>query len=112
MRTTTLIVGAFLALGSALASAQDPKLVAKGQSLTVQHKCSMCHAVGAKGGKLGKAFEGVSDRFDAAALKRILADPQKEFPDAKTKMPKVAWAAGDIDAVVAYLQTIKATPAK
>ena len=112
MRTTILVVAVFLVLAFALASAQDPKLVAKGQSLAVQYKCSMCHAVGGKGGKIGKPFEGVADRFDAVALKRILTDPQKEFPDANIKMPKVAWAAGDIDAVIAYLQTIKATTPK
>ena len=112
MRTTILVVVALLAVASALASAQGPKLVAKGQSLTVQHKCSMCHAAGGKGGKIGKALDGVADRYDAAALKRILTDPLKEFPDAKVKMPKVAWAAGDIDAVTAYLQTLKASPAK
>jgi len=112
MRTTILVAVASLALASALAYAQDPKLVTKGQKLTVEHKCSMCHSVAGKGGKIGKAFDGVSARYDAAALTRILTDPLKEFPDAKVKMPKVAWAAGDIDAVVAYLQTLKAAPAK
>ncbi len=107
-----LIATAFLMLASALATAQDQKLVAKGQSLTVEHKCSMCHAIGGKGGKIGKALDGVADRYDVAALKRILTDPLKEFPDAKIKMPKVAWAAGEMDAVIAYLQTLKTPPAK
>ncbi len=95
-----------------VAAAQDPKLVAKGQGLTVKNKCSMCHLIGGKGGKIGKPLDGVSERQDAAALKRILTDPLKEFPDAKIKMPKVAWAPGDVDAVIAYLDTLKATPAK
>jgi cytochrome c2 len=112
MRTTITVAVASLTLASALVYARDPTLVARGQKLAVEHKCSMCHLVAGKGGKIGKALDGVSDRYDAAALKHILTDPQKEFPDAKIKMPKVAWAAGDIDAVVAYLQTLKAPPAK
>jgi len=94
------------------AAAQDQKLVSKGQGLTVTNKCSMCHMLAGKGGKIGKPLDGASERNDAAALRRILTDPLKEFPDAKIKMPKVAWAAGDIDAVIAYLQTLKATPSK
>ena len=38
---------------------------------------------------------------------RNLRDPQAAFPDAKIKMPKVAWAAGDVDAMIVYLQTLK-----
>lgn len=107
MQTSILVAAALLMLTPARSNAQDPTLVAKGQKLAVQHKCSLCHVVEGKGGKIGKPLDGVAERHDAAALKRILADPQKEFPDAKVKMPKVAWAAGDIDAVVAYLQTLK-----
>ena len=112
MRMYVAIAVACAAVVAGTAAAQDQKLVSKGQSLNVKHKCSMCHAVGGKGGKIGKALDGVADRYDAAALKRILTDPQKEFPDAKIKMPKVAWAAGDVDAVIAYLQTLKGSPAK
>jgi cytochrome c2 len=112
MRITIPIAVVLLALASVAATAQDPALVTKGQKLTVEHKCSMCHAIAGKGGKIGKPFDGVSERYDAAALKRTLTDPLKEFPDAKIKMPKVAWASGEIDAVVAYLQTLKGSPAK
>ena len=72
MRTTILVAVASLALASALAYAQDPKLVTKGQKLTVEHKCSMCHAVAGKGGKIGKALDGVSDRYDAAATRMVV----------------------------------------
>ena len=54
------------------------------------------------------ALDEVTDRLAVAKIKEILADPLKEFPNEKVKMPKVAWQAGDIDAVVAYLQTLKA----
>jgi len=100
-----------IATGSSL-NAQDAKLVARGQTLVAEHRCAMCHTVAAKGGKLSKSLDGVSERRDSAALTRILTDPQKEFPDAKIKMPTVAWQAGEMAAVIAYLQTLKVQPAK
>ena len=96
---------------SALVAAQDPKLVTKGQALTVKNKCSMCHLLAGKGGKFGKPLDGVFDRLDAAAITKILNDPQKELPPQPAsvpKMPKVAWEKGDVEAVLAYLQTLKA----
>ncbi len=104
---TLLAVVCTVAL-SGYAAAQDAKAVAKGQELAVKNHCSMCHLVAGKGGKIGKPLDGVTDRLDAAKIKSILADPLKEFPNEKIKMPKVAWQPGDIDAVVAYLQTLKA----
>ncbi len=107
-----LIGTAFVALTVAAAQAPDPKLVAKGQALVVEHKCAMCHTVAGKGGKLSASLDGVSARRDAAGLKRALEDPLAEFPQAKIKMPKVLWKPGDVDAVVAFLQSLKASPAK
>ena len=107
MLKPVLVVAACLALVSGPAGAQDQKLVGKGQDLTVKNKCALCHVIAGKGGKIGKSLDGVAARLDTTAIRRILSDPQKEFPDAKVKMPKVAWATGDIDAVIAYLQTLK-----
>jgi cytochrome c2 len=104
----SLLTSACLVAFSGYASAQDAKAAAKGEALAVKNHCSMCHQINGKGGKIGKPLDGVFDRLDAAAIKRILTDPLKEFPNEKIKMPKVAWAAGDIDAVIAYLQTLKA----
>jgi cytochrome c2 len=102
---------ALISSGSSL-DAQDAKLIARGRTLVAEHRCTMCHTIAAKGGKLSKSLDGVSERRDAAALTRILTDPQKEFPDARIKMPTVAWQAGDMAAVISYLQTLKVQPAK
>ena len=104
----TLVAVACFAMVAGSAAAQDAVAVAKGQDLAVKNHCSMCHLLAGKGGKIGKPLDGVTDRLDAARIKTILGDPLKEFPNEKVKMPKVAWQAGDIDAVVAYLQTLKA----
>jgi cytochrome c2 len=108
LRTNLILILAAGALAGSLLSAQDKPLVAKGQALTTDHKCAMCHVLGGKGGKLSKSLDGVSDRHAGAALKQILEDPQGMFPSAKIKMPKVAWKPGEVDAVVAYLQSLKA----
>jgi mono/diheme cytochrome c family protein len=102
-----VLAGITIVTLSGFAVAQDAKAVAKGQELSVKNHCSMCHLIDGKGGKFGKPLDGVSARLDAAKIKAILADPLKEFPNEKVKMPKVAWQPGDIDAVVAYLQTLK-----
>ncbi len=103
-----VLAGISIVTLSGYAVAQDAKLAAKGQELSVKNHCSMCHLIDGKGGKIGKPLDGVSTRLDAATIKAILADPLKELPNEKVKMPKVAWQPGDIDAVVAYLQTLKA----
>ncbi len=108
-RTSLMLAAvACFAMVAGSAAAQDAKAVAKGQELAVKNHCAMCHLIAGKGGKIGKPLDGVSERLDAAKIKQILADPLKEFPNEKVKMPKVAWQPGDIDAVVAYLQTLKA----
>jgi cytochrome c2 len=104
----TLLAGVCIVSMSSYAAAQDAKAVAKGQELAVKNHCSTCHVLAGKGNKIGKPLDGVTDRLDVAKIKSILADPLKEFPNEKIKMPKVAWQEGDIDAVVAYLQTLKA----
>ena len=115
MMKRVLLSLACLVAVSSLASAEDATLVAKGQALAVKNKCSMCHQLAGKGGRIGKPLDGLFDRTDAAAVTKILTDPatgltaeQKAFN--KTPMPKVSWQKGDIEAMLAYLQSLKATP--
>jgi cytochrome c2 len=105
-----LILVIVLAVGAP--AAQESALAGKGKTLVADHRCAMCHMIDGKGGKLAKPLDGVIDRRDAAGIRRVLADPLKELPDAKIKMPRVEWKAGEMDAVVAYLQTLKAVSAK
>jgi mono/diheme cytochrome c family protein len=107
-RPLAILAGICIVSLTGYAVAQDAKSVAKGQELATKNHCAMCHVIDGKGGKIGKPLDGVSARLDAARIKAILTDPLKEFPNEKVKMPKVAWQPGDIDAVVAYLETLKA----
>lgn len=106
-----VLVLALLALASPrLAYAADPA-VEKGQQVYAANKCSMCHSVAGKGNPKG-ALDGVGAKWTAEELRewivnwKVMAEkhhatrkpPMMDF----SKLPK-----GDVDALVAYLQTLK-----
>jgi len=82
---------------------------ARGRQVFEQYKCLLCHSLDGQGGKLSVALDGVAERRDAAAMKRILLNPDKELAGskAKVKMPLLPFKDGEVDALVAYLQTLK-----
>ncbi|HUU32873.1 MAG TPA: cytochrome c [Vicinamibacterales bacterium] len=111
MRITTLT--AFVA-GSALfvaASAQaQPALVAKGQALYASQKCTMCHAVAGKGNAKGP-LDGVGAKYQAAELRQWLTAPaEMAVKHSSTRKPAMRafskLPAEDLDALVAYLQSL------
>jgi nitric oxide reductase subunit C len=112
--TTALAVTLVMALH---ARAQVPSSgeasAARGRQVFEQSKCLLCHSLDGKGGKLSVALDGVAERRDAAAMKRILLSPEKELAGskAKVKMPVFPFKDGEVDAVVAYLLTLR-KPAK
>jgi len=54
---------------------------------TFKTVCAACHSVEGQGGKVGPALDGISRKYDAAALDRWLADPQSVKPG--TAMPNL-----------------------
>ncbi|HHO52059.1 MAG TPA: c-type cytochrome [Deltaproteobacteria bacterium] len=63
--------------------------------------CTACHSLGGSGGAVGPALDDVSERYDAASLRRWLADPLKVKPD--TTMPNLQLSDADLDALTAFL---------
>jgi len=98
-----------LALASLALQAPDPAKVTEGRQLFEKNKCLLCHKLEGKGGSLSVALDGVADRRDAEALGRILRDPETELKDstAKVKMPRFPLTDQEIEALVAYLRTLK-----
>lgn len=92
---------------AASAAAQDAK---KGEQLFAEQKCTLCHSVGDKGNKKG-ALEGVASKLSAAELREWITDAKGMT--AKTKAPRkpemkaYSLPKEDVDALVAYLQTLK-----
>lgn len=106
-RVVSAAIGLLMAL-PALAGAQD---AAEGQKIFVAQKCSLCHAVAGKGNTKGP-LDGVATKYSAAELKSWITQPAEmgKKHNSTRKPPMKSFAAlpaADVDALVAYLQTLK-----
>jgi mono/diheme cytochrome c family protein len=84
---------------------------AQGQQVFEAQKCSLCHSVAGKGNAKGP-LDGVASKYSAADLKLWLTSPTEmaKKHNATRKPPMKSFAslsAADLDALVAYLQTLK-----
>ena len=99
-----------LCLGiAATVAAQDAK-VAKGQQLFTDQKCTLCHSIADKGNKKGP-LDDVGSKLKTDEIKSWLTDTKamiaKTKPTRKPDMKVYTLAADDVDALVAYLSTLK-----
>lgn len=103
------VAGAVLAVAPAMAFADDPK-VEKGKELFTVQKCTLCHAVAGKGNKKG-SLDDVGAKLTAAEIKQWLTDPvgmaAKTKSERKPPMKIKPMKPEEIDALVAYLSTLK-----
>ena len=94
---------------AASAAAQDAKVV-QGEKLFADQKCTLCHSVGDKGNKKG-ALDGVATKLKADDIRQWLVDAKGMTAKTKaTRKPEMkAYTLGkdDVDALVAYLSTLK-----
>ena len=104
------VISAVLCLGvAAVAAAQDAK-VAKGQQLFADQKCTLCHSIGDKGNKKGP-LDGVGAKLSADELRKWIVDAKgmtaKTSAPRKPEMKNYALPKEDVDALVAYMATLK-----
>ena len=114
--TRSLLTAAVIAFagGSAAAAAagQDEAQVKRGEEVYTAQKCSVCHSIAGKGSKKNP-LDGVGAKLTAEEIKQWIVDPKgmttktkstvkPPMPDKYSKLP-----AGDIDAMVAYLASLK-----
>src|SRR5262245_41833821 len=91
------------------ASAQDAK---KGEAVYTAQKCSGCHSIAGKGAK-ANPLDGVGKKLSAAETREWIVDPvamaKKAKSEKKPPMPNryAKLPAGDIDSLVAYMQSLK-----
>ena len=96
----------------ALAQAQDAALVKKGEQLYAAQKCNVCHAIAGKGKATGP-LDGVGKKLTAEQIREWFTHPVEAAAKAKsTKKPPMPakyakLPAADIDALVAYMQSLK-----
>jgi mono/diheme cytochrome c family protein len=108
-----LFAAAFLMVSMATppAFAQSAQME-RGMKVFGESKCSMCHSIAGKGNAKGP-LDNVGAKHSAAEIRQWITEPQvmrekapserKPLMKAYTAMPK-----DDLDALVAYLQTLKA----
>ena len=90
------------------AAAQDP--VARGATVYAAQKCSVCHSIAGKGNAKG-SLDGVGTKLSADDIRAWIVDAVGQT--AKTKaarkpaMKNYALPKEDVDALVAYLSTLK-----
>jgi mono/diheme cytochrome c family protein len=94
---------------AATAAAQDAKAT-KGEKLFADQKCSLCHSIGDKGNKKGP-LDGVSTKLKADEIREWIVDAKgmtaKTKATRKPEMKAFTLPKDDVDALVAYLQTMK-----
>jgi mono/diheme cytochrome c family protein len=108
MRSITL--AAAIVLGTcSLALAQDAK-VARGQKLFTDQKCSLCHSIGGHGNAKGP-LDDVGSKLSADEIRQWITNAKemtaKTKASRKPEMKQFALPKDDVDALVAYLQTLK-----
>jgi mono/diheme cytochrome c family protein len=100
---------ALCAIMAAPAAAQDAK-VAQGEKVYAEQKCSMCHSIAGKGNKNG-LLDGVASKLKAEEIREWIVDAKGMT--AKTKAPRKPLMRAytlpkeDVDALVAYMMTLK-----
>jgi mono/diheme cytochrome c family protein len=104
-----VIIGLALCLASAtVAGAQDK--IAKGEKVYADNKCALCHSIGDKGNKKGP-LDGVASKYSAKDLEQWIADAKgmtaKTKATRKPDMKNYALPKDDVDALVAYMQTLR-----
>ena len=108
MRVTMMALA--LAAGLAAPAAADDAKVAKGKEVYDAQKCAMCHSIGDKGNKKGP-LDGVGSKLGADDVRMWMVDAKamtvKTKAARKPEMKSYALPKDDLDAVVAYMLSLK-----
>lgn len=104
-----VVMGLVLTMGLAsIASAQDEK--AKGEKLFADQKCSLCHSIGGHGNPKG-SLDGVGSKLSPTEIREWITDAKgmtaKTKATRKPEMKQYTLPKADVDALVAYLSSLK-----
>jgi mono/diheme cytochrome c family protein len=108
---TTLTLGLVMATPCTAAGQADAQ-VKRGQEVYTAQKCQLCHAVAGKGNKQNP-LDGVGTKLTADEIRQWITHPTEMTAKAKsTKKPPMpnkygSLPAADLDALVAYVQSLK-----
>lgn len=110
-RAAAVLAGSLMVLCFAMpALAQDKAKVDLGMSLFSSQKCTMCHSAGGKGNPKGP-LDGIARKHSIENIRLWIVDPvamREKTKAARTPVMKpVKLTSEQVDALVAYLQTLK-----
>ena len=105
-------IGIVLFVTTGVSYAQDPQ-VQRGEKLYADNKCAICHSLAGKGNAKGPLDE-TGTKLTAEQIRQWLINPSEMTGKMKaTRKPPMPTYAKlpkeDLDALVAYLQTLKKT---
>ena len=115
LKTKTILPLGALMLGltiPVLGAGQDAAMVKKGEEVYAAQKCATCHNIAGKGGKQS-TLDGVGKKLSAEDIKAWIVTPvEMTKKTASTKKPPMPakygkLPAADVDALVAYLHSLK-----
>jgi mono/diheme cytochrome c family protein len=105
-----LLLGVVCGFVTTAASAQDAALIPRGQAVYAAQKCSICHAIAGKGNARG-ALDEVGAKLTTEEIQEwIVSAPEMAAKSGSTRKPPMrayALPNEDLDALVAYLQSLK-----
>jgi len=106
-----LIIGTLtFCLGLATAAAAQDAKVSRGEQLFADQKCGLCHSIGDKGNKKG-TLDGIGAKRSADDIRAWITDAKgmtaKTGAARKPAMKAYSLPKEDVDALVAYLATLK-----
>jgi mono/diheme cytochrome c family protein len=108
MRSTTMALALVIGMSSP-ALAQDAK-IARGQKLFTDQKCSLCHSIGGHGNAKGP-LDDVGSKLSADEIRQWISNAKemtaKTKATRKPEMKQFNLPKDNVDALVAYLQTLK-----
>jgi mono/diheme cytochrome c family protein len=106
---TIAAVFAAITLVPAVTYAQADKIEA-GKKVYAAQKCATCHSIAGVGSKMAP-LDGVGSKHNAAEIKAWITDPDpltEKLPvKPKIKMKKYTLPDADLDALVAYMLSLK-----
>jgi mono/diheme cytochrome c family protein len=89
---------------------QEAATIERGQQVYVAQKCALCHSIAGKGNKKG-LLDDVAARLSDDDLRKWITSPkemaEKTKATRKPPMKEYKLAAADVDALVAFLSTLK-----
>ena len=106
--TMAVVIAGLVGIAGTASAADDAK--AKGEALFTAQKCSLCHSIAGKGNAKGPLEEAVA-KLSPAEIRSWITDAKgmtaKTNATRKPAMKEFSLPKDDVDALVAYLSSLK-----